>query len=226
MSDVMRSRSPQNFAHALKSLIDARGLKQKALATQVGLTESSLSMILNAKARPRQLTLTRLLNRLNCSPHEEQTILAAYDHAEGGDLPLRPGLREKPIPPDELERVRRYLKIKAESVAFEEQVNQTLTKIGLPYERNCRTGDLICDFLISRPLRIAIECQFNVDRDLDRTLATVSLFQKELEIDEVIVVFPNGTAANLFQMQEREASGCHFLNLDSLKPYLIETTIR
>lgn len=191
MRDASLPSPPEKLAFALRSLIDARGLKQKALAAQVGLTESSLSMILNAKARPRQLTLTRLLNKLNCTPEEEQTVLSAYDHAEGADLPLRPGLREKPIPPDELDRVRRYMKIKAESMSFEDTVDKTLRESGIPFERGFREKEAICDFLIPGPPKIVIECKYNVQRDWDRTLTAAHLLKAAFEFDELWIVIPN-----------------------------------
>jgi transcriptional regulator with XRE-family HTH domain len=220
MRDAPLSSPPEVLASALKGLIDARGLKQKALAAQVGLTESSLSMILNAKARPRQLTLTRLLNRLNCTPEEEQTVLSAYDHAEGADLPLRPGLREKPIPPDELERVRRYLKIKAESMAFEDTVEGILKESGLSYERGFRGEQIICDIFIPGPPKVAIECKYNVKRDWDRTLATAHVLKEGFSCDAVIVVVPSEVVFDPGMGEIIESSGCHICGLNKLESLL------
>jgi transcriptional regulator with XRE-family HTH domain len=215
MSDASLSGPPQRLALELKELIAARGLKQKALAGQVGLTESSLSLILNAKARPRQLTLTRLLNRLNCTPEEQQRVLAAYDHAENSDLPLRPGLREEPVPDDEMERVRRYLEVKAKSVVFEKEVEIVLTDAGIHFEHPHSRNSIICDFYIPGAPGIVVECKYNINRDLDRTVATAKLLREEMGCDEVVVVVPDNMVPEA-KSAEEEASSIKFTSLSGL----------
>ncbi|PXA04001.1 hypothetical protein DDZ13_08120 [Coraliomargarita sinensis] len=184
--------SPKNAAlgEVLRAVVDDRGLRQKVLAGKIGITEASLSNILNGKARPRQLTLTRLIEQLQPSAEEQQRILAAYDHAEMAELPERPSSPEQPIPLDEMERVKRYMEIKSMSVTFQDDVEKELDRTGLDFQRAYRQENLICDFLLPGPPRIAVDCKYNVNRDWDRTVASVKLLKGHLDLEIVLVVVP------------------------------------
>ncbi|MDV7394621.1 helix-turn-helix transcriptional regulator, partial [Arthrospira platensis SPKY1] len=128
----------------LKEIVDQRGLRQKTLAAKIGITEASLSNILNGKARPRQLTLTRLIQQLDATHQEQQRLLAAYDHTEMAELAVRPASPEQPIPQDEMERVKRYMEIKSMSVTFQDDVEKELDRTGLFFERSHRQENIIC----------------------------------------------------------------------------------
>jgi transcriptional regulator with XRE-family HTH domain len=171
------NNTPKNSAlgDVLRKIVDERGLRQKVLAAKVGITEASLSNIVNGKARPRQLTLTRLIDQLQVTPEELQRILAAYDHAERIELPERPASPEQPISQDELERVKRYMEIKSMSVTFQDDVEKELDRTGLFFERAHRQENIICDFLLPGTPRIAVDCKYNLNRDWDRTVASVKL---------------------------------------------------
>ena len=171
-------------------MVDQRGLRQKALAAKIGITEASLSNILNGKARPRQLTLTRLIDQLEASPEEQQRLLSAYDHAEIAELPERPASPEQPIPQDEIERVKRYMEIKSMSVTFQDDVEKELDRTGLYFERAHRQENIICDFLLSGPPRIAVDCKYNLNRDWDRTVASVKLLKEHLDLEIVLIIVP------------------------------------
>ncbi len=171
-------------------MIDRRGLRQKAVAERVKLTESSLSNILNGHSRPRQVTLSRLIRELDATREEQQRILAAYDHTEAAGLSERPSNPEDPIPPDEIERVERYMETKSMAITFQEDVEKILRSSGHAFEHPHRQGALICDFLIMGPPRVALECKFNVNRDWDRTTASVDLLRKHLGLEAVLVVVP------------------------------------
>jgi transcriptional regulator with XRE-family HTH domain len=174
----------------LREIVDDRGLRQKVLATKIGITEASLSNILNGKARPRQLTLTRLIDQLQTTPEELQRILAAYDHAEIAELPERPASPEQPIPQDEIERVKRYMEIKSMSVTFQDDVEKELNRTGLFFERSHRQENIICDFLLSGPPRIAVDCKYNLNRDWDRTVTSIKLLMEHLKLQAVLIVVP------------------------------------
>lgn len=197
-----------------------RGIKQKVLAQQVGLTESSLSMILNAKARPRQLTLSRLMQRLNCDAREQQRILSAYDHTERVDLPLRPGIREVPTPQDEVERVERYMRIKCESVQFERAVAAVLDRRGFAYVHPHIEGTLICDFYLAGPPSTVLECKWNTKRDWDRTITTVKILRQRLACDRVMVVVPEEDVFVAGARDELEASQVRVVTLSGLEESL------
>lgn len=184
--------TPKNSAlgEILREIVDERGLRQKALAAKISITEASLSNILNGKARPRQLTLTRLIDQLQTTPEELQRILAAYDHAEMNELPERPASPEQPIPQDELERVQRYMEVKSMSVTFQDDTEKELDRTGLYFERAYRQDNIICDFLLPGPPRIAVDCKHNFYRDWDRTVASVRLLKERLDLEIVLIVVP------------------------------------
>lgn len=183
---------PKNsvLGEILREIVNERGLRQKALASKISITEASLSNILNGKARPRQLTLTRLIEQLEATPEEQQRLLAAYDHAEMAELPERPASPEQPIPYDEIERVKRYMEVKSMSVTFQYDVEKELERTGLYFERLHRQENIICDFLLPGPPRIAVDCKCNMNRDWDRSVASVQLLKEQLDLDEVLVVIP------------------------------------
>ena len=174
----------------LREMVDRRGLRQKALAAKISITEASLSNILNGKARPRQLTLSRLIKQLEATPSEQQRLLAAYDHAEIAQLPERPALLEQPIPQDEIERVTRYMEMKSMSVTFQDDVNKALDAIGVDFERSHRQENIICDFLLPGPPRIAVDCKYNINRDWDRSVASIWLLKEHLGVEVVLIVVP------------------------------------
>lgn len=84
------------LALVIRELIDRRGMKQKALAKQIGMAESSLSQILNARARPRQITITRMMQVLCTSPDEEQMLIAAYDQPRRRTFLSAPAILKDP----------------------------------------------------------------------------------------------------------------------------------
>lgn len=184
--------TPKNsvLGEVLREIVDDRGLRQKVLAAKIGITEASLSNILNGKARPRQLTLTRLIDQLQTVPEELQRILAAYDHTEMADLPERPASPEQPIPQDEVDRVRRYMEIKSMSVTFQDDVEKELDRTGLYFERAYRQENIICDFFRPGPPRIAVDCKYNLNRDWDRTVTSVKLLKEHLDLEIVLIVVP------------------------------------
>lgn len=195
------------LALVIRELIDRRGMKQKALAKQIGMAESSLSQILNARARPRQISITRMMQVLCTSPDEEQMLIAAYDQAEAANLPLRPGNPERPIGEDEIERVRRYMEVKSMSVAFEQDVEKILAELAFSFEHPYRHDPFICDFYIPGPPRIALDCKFNVNRDWDRTVAATKIFFDHLPVDDVLIVIPYENEVSRASMSDLEEHG-------------------
>lgn len=189
------SASGKSFPHSalgeiLREMVNERGLRQNALASKIGITEASLSNILNGKARPRQLTLTRLIEQLEATSEEQQRLLAAYDHAEMAELPERPASPEQPIPQDEIERVKRYMEVKSMSVTFLDDIEKELARTGLYFERSHRQENIICDFLLPGPPRIAVDCKYNLNRDWDRTVTSVKLLKEHLDLEIVLIVVP------------------------------------
>lgn len=178
------------LAEVLREIIDRRGLRQKALAKRINLTEASLSHILNGHSRPRQLTLTRLIRQLDATAEEEQRVLAAYDHSEMAALPVQPSDAEKPVPQDEIDRVKHYMEVKSMAVTFEEDVEKIVIAARFAFRRLYREGALICDFFLPGPPKVAVECKYNVNRDWDRTSVSVRLLRENLDLETVLVVVP------------------------------------
>lgn len=216
MKELPLASPSGRLALVLRDVIERRGIKQKALAKQIGISESSFSLILNAKARPRQIIVTRLMQQLNCTPEEQQAIIAAYDHSEDADLTLKPSSPERPIPEDEMDRVRRYMEVKSMSVAFEQAVEKVLKDAGVTYEHPYRRDPYICDFYLPGPPSIAIECKFNVNRDWDRTVATVRLLKEQMGCDMVFVVIPYGNQDSDEKAAELDEYNARVLSIESL----------
>lgn len=214
---------PKNSAlgDVLRKIVDDRGLRQKVLASKIGITEASLSNILNGKARPRQLTLTRLIDQLQATPEELQRILAAYDHAEKIELPERPASPEQPIPQDELERVKRYMEIKSMSVTFQDDVEKELDRTGLFFERAHRQENIICDFLLPGPPRIAVDCKYNLNRDWDRTVASVRLLKEHLDLEVVLIVVPYENDTTLAEADRITEQGGKIVSVADLEASLM-----
>ena len=210
--------TPKNSAlgDVLRKIVDDRGLRQKVLASKIGITEASLSNILNGKARPRQLTLTRLIDQLQTTPEELQRILAAYDHAERIELPERPASPEQPIPQDELARVKRYMEAKSMSVTFQDDVEKELDRTGLFFERAHRQENIICDFLLPGPPRIAVDCKYNLNRDWDRTVASVKLLREHLNLEVVLIVVPYENDTTLLEADRITEQGGKIVSVGDL----------
>ncbi len=178
------------FGDVIRELMERRRLSGRKLGKAVGISPTSISNILNGKSKPRQLTLTRLIKQLCTTAEEEQMIIRAMTGLIE-NLPNEPVNPQRPIPDDELERVTRYIEIKSMAVAFQKDVEAVLVQIRTPYEKDFRAEPFICDFFLKiSGRRLAIDCKYNVNRDWDRTYATVKLLIKNLPCDEVIIVVP------------------------------------
>lgn len=213
----------ENFGDVVRLLMRRRGLTGNRLAADIGISPTSVSKILTGASKPKQLTLSRLMKRLCSSPEEEQMVIRAFTQVEDG-LPDEPERLPRPVPEDEMERVTRYLEVKSMAVAFENDVEAVFRQTGVRYEKDYRVDPFICDFLVSVPgRRIAVDCKYNVNRDWDRTYATVGLLKKNLPCDEVIVVIPyeNGLARNA--KPELETLGGTLTDLRELRHCLSKT---
>jgi transcriptional regulator with XRE-family HTH domain len=205
---------------ALLDLMDRRGMTQKALAEKVGISPVAMSNIMTGRAKPRQVNLGRIMRELCRTPAEEQMILSAFDHAEArieADAPDQP---EKPVPADEVERVRRYMEIKAASVAFEREVEAALRKTGVSFEKSFSRNGLICDFFLPGPLATAIECKFNVRRDWDREITTARLLREGLPCERVLIVVPESNDLVKAAVTAVAAAGGTIATVEELKGVL------
>ncbi len=171
--------------------MERRDMTGQTLAEKIDVSPTSISRILNGVSRPRQGTLSKLIAVLCTSPDEQQLILSGYSG-------LPDAVDEEPatttsaagISAAELDRVARYLELKTLSIDFRESVARTLADAGIGFESYARNGNVVTDFLITSPRRVAIECKFNVNRDWEREACTAALLKENLPCDRVIVVIP------------------------------------
>lgn len=183
--------SRNRLGDALRTLMDRRDMTGLSLAEKIGISPTSVSRILTGVSRPRQGTLTKLIEALCVSPEEQQLVLTGYSG-------LPDAVDEEPamsislggIAAAELDRVARYLELKTLSIDFRESVARTLADAGLSFESYARNGSVVTDFLLSSPIRIAVECKFNVNRDWEREICTAQLLRQQLPCDRVLVVVP------------------------------------
>ena len=204
------------FGNTVKFLLAQRGLTAKELAERVNLSETSVSKIVNGVTKPRQANFTRIIQELCETPDEEQQLVAAYAQIEDGledeDKQVDPAVYERL----EEDRVRRYLQAKSQSIAFREQVAAVLEQSGVPFQGPHQNADIICDFFIPGPPRIAIECKANPTRDWDRTITSARLLRQELPCDQVIVVVPSLDAISKADQKRVQAASVQMIPLSKL----------
>lgn len=174
----------------IRLLMERREIAGNKLAKDIGISPTSISKILTGQSKPRQITLTRLIKRLCTNAEEEQMIVRAFTGLFDA-MPDEPEKPPRPVPQDELERVTRYLEVKSMSVAFKNDVETVIKASHLEYKKDFRNDPFICDFMLeSGERQIAVDCKYNVNRDWDRTYATVKLLLENLPCDKVVIVIP------------------------------------
>lgn len=183
--------SNNRLGDALRVLMERRDITGLALAGKIGISPTSISRILNGVSRPRQGTLSKLIEALCSTPEDQQLVISGYTG-------LPDAVEEEPavstpagqISVAELDRVARYLELKTLSIDFRESVARTLTEGGISFDSYARSGNVVTDFLVSGPSRTAIECKFNVNRDWEREIGTALLLKRHLPCDRIVVVVP------------------------------------
>jgi len=175
----------------LRELMDRQNLMGAKLAEEIGLSATSVSQILTGKTRPRQVTLSRLMKRLCTSKEDEQMLISAYESKGAEGLPLTPLVSEAANAQAEEERVRRFMEVKAQSIAFKRSVTRELDKAGITYRQDVTENLVVTDFLVEvGSKRVALECKFNLRRDMAKTLISARLIRKQFDCDEVLIVVP------------------------------------
>jgi Helix-turn-helix. len=167
-----------------------RGLTGVQLGEEIGLSATSVSRIIQGHAKPKQVTLSRLMKRLCVTPEDEQIILRAFTgvSAPAAEEPASDDPRNAA---EERERVERWLEARTQAIVFKNAVAKELDKAAIPYRRDVCDGIASADFVIERAgQRIALECKFNVSRDFDKTLGIAKLLLSALACDAVCVVVP------------------------------------
>jgi len=171
--------------------MERREITGQSLAEKIAVSPTSISRILNGVSRPRQGTLSKLIDALCTCPEEQQLVLSGYSGLPDV-VDEEPAVSASPegISAAELDRVARYLELKTLSIDFRESVSRTLAEAGIVFESYARKGNVVTDFLITGATRTAIECKFNVNRDWEREACTAALLRENLPCARVIVVIP------------------------------------
>ena len=204
------------FGNTVKFLLAQRGLTSKEFADRINLSPTSLSKIVNGLTKPRQANLTRIIEELCETPEEEQQLLSAYAHIEE-QLTEEPGQASgERFQKMEGERVRRYLQVKAQSIAFREQVAEVLRKSGQAFQGPHQNEDIICDFFIPGPPSVAIECKANPNRDWDRTITSATLFRAELPCERVIITVPTQSKINPAARKRAKSASTEIIPISKL----------
>lgn len=180
----------KKLGDAIRRLMEAKEVTGVQLAADIGLTPASISRILNGASRPRQVTLSRLMKRLCETREEEQSILRAYSSILEG-IPEESVIEDGENRCEEIARCERFLEIKTQSISFKNSVARELAKAGIEAKQDYCEGIVSTDFLIERDgKRIALECKFNVHRDLEKTRITAGIIRDRLKCEMVFVVVP------------------------------------
>ncbi|TVP81634.1 MAG: XRE family transcriptional regulator [Puniceicoccaceae bacterium] len=171
--------------------MERRELTGSQLAEDIGLSAASVSRIVTGQSRPRQVTLSRLMKRLCTSKDEEQMLIAAYESKDAEGLPLTPLLSEAANAQAEEERVRRFMEVKAQSITFKRSVARELDKSGIAYRQDVTEKLVVTDFLLEHgEQRIALECKFNLHRDMEKAVISARLVRAQFNCDRVLIVVP------------------------------------
>jgi len=194
------------LGEALRRLIGKHDLTQVDLATQVGISATALSLIINGVNRPRQKTFSKLLNRLATTASERNLLLDAYLGIEASEAAeqSQPSSEENPPVPfvpeeeeidhDEVtpssDAAARYLEIKAQAIAFESDIAHILQVARVPYIHPFQSEKIACDFVTKTKTKIVIECKVNLNKDWDRLLGQCVLLRDNLPAKEVVIVVP------------------------------------
>ncbi len=209
-----------NFGDVIRLLMQRRELTGNQLAADIGISATSVSKIVTGQSKPKQLTLTRLIKRLCTNAEEEQMVIRAFT----GLMDTMPDESEqppRPLPEDEIERVTRYIEVKSMSVAFRSDVEDVLKEANVSFEKDFRNDPFICDFMLDlHERRIAIDCKYNVNRDWDRTYATVKLLRENLPCDEVVIAIPYENELARKARAEIGSVGGQITSLENLKEVL------
>ena len=177
------------FGKFLKTCIINAGISQKDFAQKLGLSPTALSQIITGKVKPRQVTISKIMELLNLSKEDEQILLKAFENYSS--LPEDRSAPSDPIRvyQENRERVFRYIEMKARSISFNEEVEGIFKESGVRYKKNYIKGGLVCDFLLEDK-QIGFECKFNATRDIEKTITTLKILLDNLGLKKIVLIVP------------------------------------
>ena len=198
----------RTFGDTVRLLMARRGLTGAALSREIELSKTSISKILQGHSKPKQVTFSLLMKALCTTPEEEQMMLKGFT-GEAYELPEliveETETNEAEVPSAErdnysqseynrqmeVQRAERYLEMKTQSIAFKRSVARELNNAGISYEQDYCEGIYSTDFLIERDgQRLALECKFNVHRDMEKAVTVAEILLEKLSCDQVSIIVP------------------------------------
>lgn len=174
----------------IKQLQRKHSLNGQELAKRIGITPPNLSQIVNGHAKPRQGTFTNLCKELGEDKADEKLLVDTFLRVKEG-TPETIAVDPEEYQKTEIERAERFLEMKAQSIAFKRSVARELDKVGISYQQDYCEGIYVTDFLVERDgKRIALECKFNVQRDLSKSFTILGILREKLSCAQAYVVVP------------------------------------
>ena len=207
----------KTFGNTIKLILMDRGRTAKELASRINLSETSMSLIVKGVTKPRQANLSRIIEELCETTEEQQQLISGYERIQDDLNDEEPQVDQAVYDQAEENRVNRYLQAKSQSIAFRESVAAALTKAGITFQGPHQNRDIICDFFIPGSPSIAIECKANPSRDWDRTVTTVKLLIRNLEIDTALVLIPDDSKPLLADEDRVLSAGGRVVKVSALK---------
>jgi len=180
----------EHLGDVIRKLLRRRDLHANELAQRIGISKVAVCRIVTGKAKPRQVTFTRIYKELVTTPDEGQLLVRFFSDM-GGELPEVPILSNSDNAVIEQERVERFMEVRTQSIAFRSAVAKELQRLNLTFRQDYYEGITSTDFLVEYAgKRIAIECKFNTACDFPKTITLARLIFTRLHCDKVLVVVP------------------------------------
>ncbi len=174
----------------IKQLQRKLGISGQELASRIGITASSLSQIINGHAKPRQGTFSSLCKVLANDQADEKQLVDAFVRLSESK-PEAAAIHSDTYAQAEIERAERFLEIKAQSIAFKRSVARELERASLAAQMDYCEGIYVTDFLVEHAnRRFALECKFNLQRDLDKTTRIAEILKDKLRCHQSFIVTP------------------------------------
>jgi transcriptional regulator with XRE-family HTH domain len=140
----------QPLAMLLRALMKKRGFKAKHVAkAKFGITPEAFSYILQARTRPKKDTFEKILNELCTTTAEKMLLRRAYEDPRAPEFSFE--LQETNTKHNEyaLSKIKMAMRARALEATFQQQIADTLDTLGIRYQRDYVSGDVIVDFLIT-----------------------------------------------------------------------------
>lgn len=178
------------FGDVLRIQMERKKLTGQQLSAKIGLSQTSVSKILKGHSKPRQTTLTRILQNLCDTPEEERPLLNAYSGA-AFDLPEESVAESPANYQADRERIERYMEMRTQAMSFKNALARVLRENDFKYQRDYCEGNFSIDFLVQiGEQQIALESKFNTNRDLEKSIGLAQRFLANTKSTVTIVVVP------------------------------------